>query len=312
MQRRDLLNWATTSARSPVARGEASTPEPNNPDRFFALSPESVFGYKRPAFSIDKEDPLAGFKTHITTSSLLGLGYGTAGYLLSDAPWSTCVLAGGLCSVSGMLPDLDSDSGVPLRESIAFAAAVVPMLMLGRFESLGLPKDLIVICGAGIYLFVRFGLARILKKFTVHRGMFHSIPAALIAGLLAFLIYSCARFDWRIFVAAAVMLGFMSHLLLDEFFSLGWGWTGLKVKRSFGTATKFWGKHYWANVLTYGQLVALAVLAAGDPVIMQHIEPHRHEIRQALDRGPLRSRPEEEEKAPAPRMADVPPANSTR
>ena len=37
----------------------------------------------------------------------------------------------GVCAASrGMLPDLDSGPGVPLRESVSFAAAVVPMLMI--------------------------------------------------------------------------------------------------------------------------------------------------------------------------------------
>ena len=52
-------------------------------------------------------------------------------------PWPTCVLAGGLCGVSGMLPDIDSDSGRPLHESMAFAAAVVPMMLLHRLPALG-------------------------------------------------------------------------------------------------------------------------------------------------------------------------------
>jgi len=55
---------------------------------------------------------MAGFKTHITVSTLTGIAYGAWGYH-SGAPLETCILAGGLCSVSGMLPDLDSDSGRP-------------------------------------------------------------------------------------------------------------------------------------------------------------------------------------------------------
>src|SRR5687768_1680103 len=76
---------------------------------------------------------MAGFKTHIATSTALGIGYGSAAFLFFEALPGDCLLAAGLCSVSGMLPDLDSDSGVPVRESITFAAAVVPMLMMRRF-----------------------------------------------------------------------------------------------------------------------------------------------------------------------------------
>jgi hypothetical protein len=44
-------------------------------------------------------------------------------------PPVTCLLGGTVCAVAGMLPDLDSGPGVPMRESVAFAAAIAPMLL---------------------------------------------------------------------------------------------------------------------------------------------------------------------------------------
>ena len=77
---------------------------------------------------------MAGFKTHIATSTALGAVYGAAGFVNADIPLPTCLLATGLCSISGMLPDLDSESGVPLRETMAFSAAVMPMLMIRQWR----------------------------------------------------------------------------------------------------------------------------------------------------------------------------------
>src|SRR5262245_50711113 len=88
--------------------------------------------------------PMAGFQTHIATSTLAGIGYGVWGYQCG-APLETCLLAGGLCSVSGMLPDLDSDSGRPVQEMSALAAAVVPMLMLDRFSTLGWSHEMMAV-----------------------------------------------------------------------------------------------------------------------------------------------------------------------
>jgi membrane-bound metal-dependent hydrolase YbcI (DUF457 family) len=213
---------------------------------------------------------MAGFKTHITTSTILGIGYGAAGHLAYGVPLETATLAAGLCSLSGMLPDLDSDSGVPLRESMAFAAAVVPMLMLDRFQQLKLPVESIVLAGGLIYLIIRFGLAALLKRYTVHRGMWHSVPAAVIAGLLAFLICSCQSFELRLFKTSAVVIGYVSHLLLDELYSIEWYRGRLRRKRSFGTALKLWSNSWWANISTYGKLVLLLVLVTGDPVMMKY------------------------------------------
>lgn len=212
---------------------------------------------------------MAGFKTHIATSTVLGVGYGSAAFLLYNAPPGDCLLAGGLCSVSGMLPDLDSDSGVPVRESISFTAAVVPMLMIHRFEAMEMSAETMVLAAGAIYLGIRFGVAYVFKKFTVHRGMWHSIPACLIAGLLAFLICTCEDLNLRCFKAGAVMLGFMSHLVLDEIWSIDV--RHFRVKKSFGTALKFWSKSSWANFSTYAKLAALLVLAIGDPILMHRL-----------------------------------------
>src|SRR5262245_1818197 len=124
---------------------------------------------------------MAGFQTHITTSSVLGVGYGVVGHFYLGLPPATCALAAGLCGLAGMLPDLDSDSGVPVRETMSFAAAIVPMLMIDRFVSMGWSHETIVLAGGAIYFLVRFGVGGLFKRYTVHRGMWHSIPANVTA-----------------------------------------------------------------------------------------------------------------------------------
>jgi hypothetical protein len=212
---------------------------------------------------------VASFKTHITFSSLLGVGYGAAAYTQFDVPWPTCLLAGGLCGVSGMLPDVDSNAGVPLRESMAFAAAVVPMMMIDRFQQFGMPPELIVLAGAGVYLLIRFGLAELLRQYTVHRGMFHSLPAAVIAGELAFLL-AAGQDTWlRMYQAGAVLLGYLSHLLLDEIYSIEWYRGRLRLKQSFGSALKLLGDKWWPNVSTLAKLAILTYVVLKEPGWMQ-------------------------------------------
>ena len=92
---------------------------------------------------------------------------------------------------------------MPKRESIAFAAAVIPLLLGERFKRIGMPPEYIVILGGFMYLFIRFVLPRILTRFTVHRGMFHSLPACLIAGELAFLISGHENVWRRVYFMAA-------------------------------------------------------------------------------------------------------------
>lgn len=212
---------------------------------------------------------MAGFKTHITTSTLLGIGLGSAAYVGFDVPLDQCLLATGLCSVSGMLPDVDSENGVPLRESLAFGAAVVPMLLLDRMRHMGMSTDMIVLASAGIYLAIRFGFGKFLRRYTVHRGMFHSLPAALIFAELAFLMCDTENVTMRYFKAGAVLLGVLSHLVLDEIWSVEIKGVRVRLKKSFGTALKLWGDSTWGNLSCYGKLVALSLLCVGEPTLMR-------------------------------------------
>lgn len=224
---------------------------------------------------------MPGFRVHITGSSVVGAGYAVATWAIGGMPPMTCALAGGLCAVSGMLPDLDSGPGIPLKESVAFAAAVVPMMMIHRFEQLGLPLEGMILAGAAIYLAIRFGMTWLLQNYSVHRGMFHSLPAAAIAGQTTFLAFGAEDPLRRYFVSSAVVLGFLTHLVLDEIWSVKMGWFGPKVKKSFGTALKFHGPVMWPNLVTYVLALILGALAAGDAAWTERMSVVRQQMEQA-------------------------------
>ncbi len=213
---------------------------------------------------------MANFRTHITTSCSLGVVYAGTGFVLG-MPLTSCLIAGGLCGLAGMLPDLDSDSGVPVRETVSFASAIIPILMIDRFHHMGLTTEEMILAAATVYLLIRFGLANLFKRYTVHRGMWHSIPAALTASVIGYLLCTCHDEIVHFYKAGAVFVGFMSHLVLDEFYSLQVKRGKLRVKRSFGTALKLWSpRSMWANISTYGKLLLLVALAFGDTHYLRH------------------------------------------
>lgn len=247
---------------STASNQEFSSPLP----RHFLYSRPVIRTYSlQPAVS---SLPMAGFKTHITTSSVLGVGYAALGYHWG-LPVESCAIAGGLCGIGGMLPDIDSDTGVPFRESMCFAAAIVPMMLLSRFRQLGWNHDHIVIATAGMYLFVRFGVAHMLARHTVHRGMFHSIPAALIFTGIAFLLGNAENLQLRYFKASGVFVGVMSHLMLDELYSIEWASGRWRFKKSLGTAIKLWGQSAKANFVAYFALGLIAMTILGEPMVTE-------------------------------------------
>lgn len=218
---------------------------------------------------------MAGFKTHISVSTTLGIAYAGAGWYYGLPP-ADAILAGTLCSLGGMLPDLDSKSGVPVRETFAFLSAIVPMLVIERLRASGISPHSQVLVGIATYIVMRFGVSNLFKRYTVHRGMWHSIPAAASAGLLVYLLSYADGTLLALYNAGAVVLGFLSHLVLDELWSLQVRRGRLRIKKSFGTALKLWSsRSLWANVSTYGKLLILAVLAVKQPDWLAGVHYHQ-------------------------------------
>src|SRR5205085_11873457 len=110
-----------------------------------------------------------------------------------------------------------------------------PLFLYERISRSFKPEEtLVILCG--VYLFIRYGLSRVFKDHTVHRGMFHSIPAMLIAGLAVFQIYHNDDDRIRWFVAGGVMLGFLSHLVLDELYSVDFMGARIRLNKFAGSA----------------------------------------------------------------------------
>ena len=217
---------------------------------------------------------MADFKTHITTSSVIGVGYAAVGYTMFDVSPAHALVAAALCSVAGMLPDLDSNSGIPQREMLSFVSVIVPMLMIHRFEQLDLDAEQMVFVAGVMYVGIRFGIGNLFKKFTKHRGMWHSIPAALVAGMATYLICLSPELEIRVYKAWAVVIGFISHLVLDEVYAVNWEGKLPTAKRSFGTAMKFFGKDSLPNVLAYTNLILLIVMVFNEDYMVNCICGH--------------------------------------
>lgn len=206
---------------------------------------------------------MAGFHTHITVSTAVGIGFAVLGESYFHLPLATCAIGGGLCAICGIMPDLDSDHAVPARETLSFLAAVAPMLLFYRFHYEGLATENILLFGAPLYLLIRFGFGQMLKA-SVHRGMFHSIPAAVIAGLIAYVICDTGVSFGRSFKGFGATLGYLTHLILDEIWAVEFAGGHLRLKKSFGTALKLLGNSGPSNLSTWSLLAGLTFFAMND------------------------------------------------
>jgi hypothetical protein len=141
--------------------------------------------------------------------------------------------------IGGMLPDIDSESSIPIRWTfnvLGVMAGFFWILYLGASYSL---IELVLLWGT-CFIIIRYGIFFLFTRFTVHRGLIHSIPAGMFFSL-GTVILAVRALDVSVLNAwlcgTFVFLGFLTHLTLDELYSVDL--RGMRVKRSFGSALSF-------------------------------------------------------------------------
>ena len=196
-----------------------------------------------------------------------------------------------LGAAGSLLPDMDSDKSVPLR--FAFTLASILLAFAGMFVLSDVFPSLaeLVLVWIACFLLVRWLVFYLLGAFTDHRGLFHSMPAALLAGLL-----TCSLFfhglDFSPFEAwmcgLFVCFGYLVHLLLDEVYSVNL--FGYRQRRSLGTAMKLLRRDKpILSVLLYVTLpLAFAASPSPDPFLRVALDPavYREIHRRLLPDGP--------------------------
>jgi len=206
---------------------------------------------------------MASFRLHISfgiASGILG-GIALISLAVLDAP--SLILAVFTTAVLGsVLPDMDSDSGIPFHVSFG-SFAVVAAALLGSSAYGETPDDLVrvVLWTSGAFGFVYLVLGSIFKRFTRHRGMAHSVPAALLAGLATFFLAAHFSFtDMEAFVLAVAMAaGYSGHLILDELYAaVNFHGTPFVPNKALGSALKLFSDDTFANLMVYGGILFLS------------------------------------------------------
>lgn len=152
---------------------------------------------------------MASFRSHVSlgiASGILGI---VAFIFITTLDTPHLLLAVFVAAVLGsVLPDIDSDSGIPFHVSFG-SFAIVAAVLVGMSAYQETPEDFphILIWVVGAFGFVYIILGNIFKYFTRHRGMAHSLPAALLAGLSVFFAAAYFTFsDMEAFVLAVAMM----------------------------------------------------------------------------------------------------------
>ncbi|NEV64156.1 metal-dependent hydrolase [Thiorhodococcus minor] len=219
---------------------------------------------------------MANFQTHlnggIVVSAATTLSLHMAGLIPSGHTVPLFVIG----VIGSLLPDIDSDTSKPVNALFSVLGAGLAFAMTLPLTGHFLPMELAGIW-VGVYLCVRYGFFEIFARFTVHRGVWHSwlgiAASALTATNLAYWMWEqSADLAW---VAGFVVgVGYLTHLLLDELFSVDL--FGAKVKRSFGTALKpFSASSPMSSLAMLAVVVGLVWLAPSPDPLLARIDADR-------------------------------------
>ncbi len=181
---------------------------------------------------------MANFNTHLSIAITASIGAALIAVnvhliTIADIPWLIF-----LGTLGGLLPDIDASNSRPVKLLFTVLALMGVAGALQIFKNTYDPYPLLLIV-AGTYLFIRHIVFALFNRLTVHRGVFHSVLAAVFFALLMTCI-SYHFLHWSVLHAwlngIFIALGFIVHLLLDELYSVDL--SNARMKNSFGTALK--------------------------------------------------------------------------
>lgn len=201
---------------------------------------------------------MGNFGHHLTGSVIAGGACGFAAATVFHTPLVDAGACALLCGFGGILPDVDSPMSRPTQMVVNTSSVLAPVFALQALGDYKLTTSEIFLVAIFSYVFARYGVREFIKRTTVHRGIIHSIPMAFIWGAVVCLVYHRAPALIQNLTAASATIGFITHLVIDEMFSLvDINGGRFMPKRSFGTALKFFSNSIIANLIIYGCLALL-------------------------------------------------------
>jgi len=218
---------------------------------------------------------MANFNTHLSVAATASAMI--SGTLLSMEVLSPneAVIAFVLGTLGGLLPDVDSARSTSIK--VGFNVLSLLMTIMFIFvESSTYSLVEMFIMSALVFSGIRYGFLELFRKISKHRGMFHSVPVALIWGtVVAILMYFFFALNSLVswVYGLMIIIGYLVHLILDEMYSVDL--RNRRVKKSWGTAFKFYKLKTTTDkiqtVLVYSALIGLLSIAPDTSMIQTEL-----------------------------------------
>jgi len=215
---------------------------------------------------------MANFNTHFIVASISSSIVSSTFLSMHIVTLEQGVLAFFLGSIGGLLPDLDSAHSIAIKAAFNILSLLITVVLIFyKYTAYSIVEMLLM--SVFVFMGIRYCLIEIFRGLSKHRGMFHSVPAAIIWGLCVTIIMN-KFFKYNDLISwvfgVMVSFGYLVHLILDEIYSVDLG--NKRIKKSFGTALKFYRvdtlEERIQTAIIYALLVGLVFMAPDDALIM--------------------------------------------
>lgn len=206
---------------------------------------------------------MASFRTHIS----FGIASGILGVItlftmaIVNVP-SLLIAIFALATLGSVLPDMDSDTSVPFHVAFGSLTIVTTVLVFSTLYKED-PRNWFALLSwtGGVAFFIWGVIGYLFKKLTRHRGMAHSIPAAILAGLITFFVASRLYFSdpESFLLGISMIIGYTGHLIVDEVHAaLNFHGKAFIPNKAFGSAFKLKSHSHLVNFLVFSSIIFLA------------------------------------------------------
>ncbi len=194
---------------------------------------------------------MANFNTHFAVGAIASATISSTLLSMTILKPTEAVMAFAIGTFGSLMPDIDSDNSKAIGVGFTIISLLITILFIFA-EIITYSIVELIIMGGAIFYTIRFGLIGAFRKVSRHRGIFHSIPVALIWGLLTTLIayyffYANSLVSW--IYGFVMSFGYIVHLILDEIYSVDLG--NRRVKKSAGTALKLFKIKNYSDAIKY-------------------------------------------------------------
>ncbi len=205
---------------------------------------------------------MANFTTHIAVGTVVSGALATL-TLAADVVAPENLVAVTMAGVLGsVLPDIDLKDSRPGRAMFAGLGIFFSFAVLFNAAMTYSIAELWILW-LGTLVGVRYGLHYIFHRISVHRGVWHSVLAGVFSSVATAIVFYhvLGRHEGVAWLAAGfMMLGFLTHLVLDEIYSVDV--MDVRVKSSFGTALKLIDRRHLGASLGMAAATAAAIMIA--------------------------------------------------